>query len=149
MTELAHIRDGQIVRRYSGDPPKGWVEWLDGSKTSPPGAGLSNGAEKVVLIERVTNDTSTTEFTVSATTELIEANRVLVTTDIRDKTQEELDAEGAIRREKELARVLSLNSLDRAQFELIFELANRVRALEGGQPYTKQQFISHVEGKMQ
>lgn len=149
MTELAHIRNDQILRRYSGDPPKGWVEWQDGSKTSPPLAGLTNGTERVVVIERVINDTSTTAFKVRTVTETIEANRVLIQTDIRDKTQAEIDAEAASERQDELSRATRLNSLDRAQFEMIFDMENRIRTLEGRPTVTKQQFINYVEGKMQ
>lgn len=147
MTELAHIRNDQIHRRYSGDPPKGWVVWLDGTQTSPPLAGLSNGTERVIVIERVTNDTSTTSETVKTTTTTIEANRVLIQTDIRDKTQAELDAEAEAIKDR-AEQVLNITPEFKALATVVFELVNDVRGLKGQNPVTERQFKTALRSKM-
>jgi hypothetical protein len=100
-----------------------------------------------VVQEKQNNSTSA--FVVEEVGEFeIQADRVYRLTVVRDKTQAEKDADTQLQSQIEMNRVRDLNTLERAQFEMIFELANRVRVLEGEAPYTKQQFTNYVAGKL-
>jgi len=79
---LAHIRDGQIVKRYHTE--KGWVTLADGSKVSPPVVGYKNGHDKIVPVETETIDNSTRPETTTTHETIIEANRVVDRATISD-----------------------------------------------------------------
>lgn len=92
MTARAHIRSGEIIRRYSGE--RGWFQLENGDSVSPPVIGYENGNDKIVAVETATVDNSTPGAeTVSTGATTVEANRVLITTTIRDKTIQEITAE--------------------------------------------------------
>jgi hypothetical protein len=44
--QLAHVRNGEVIRRYSG--AKGWVDLADGRKVSPPVLGFKDGPDEIV-----------------------------------------------------------------------------------------------------
>ena len=89
---IAQIRSGQIIRKFSSS--KGWFTLEGGGKVSPPVVGYVNGNDKIVPVETVTVDNSTpASETVSDTVVVVEANRVLRTTTIRDKTVQEITDE--------------------------------------------------------
>jgi len=89
---IAQIRSGQIIRQFSSS--KGWFTLEGGGKVSPPVVGYVNGNDKIVPVEIVTVDNSTpASETVSDTVVVVEANRVLRTTTIRDKTVQEITDE--------------------------------------------------------
>ncbi len=86
---LAHIRDGEIVRRYMEN--KGWVDLANGQRVSPPVAGYSNGVDSVVLVVDETVDNSTHSATVAHTEFVVEADRVVHRKTISDLPDEALE----------------------------------------------------------
>ena len=84
---LAHIKDGQIIRRYHDG--KGRATFENGKTVSPPVAGVY-GDEQLVPIVEVTVDNSTTTRTNQATVETVEADRVLRTVTISDMAIEDI-----------------------------------------------------------
>ena len=91
MIDRAHVQNGKIIRRLSGE--KAWLDLADGSKASPAVIGFESGPDKVVSVEYETQDNSTGPDAVKTVTETVEATRVLILTTIRDKTSEELATE--------------------------------------------------------
>ena len=83
MTNLAHVRSGKIIRRFSGE--SGWVDLANGGRVSPPVAGFVSGKDRVVPVVDETRDDSTGGRTISAMTETIEKGRVLRLTVISDR----------------------------------------------------------------
>lgn len=91
MIDRAHIRNGEIIKKFIGE--KGWITLADGSKVSPVTIGFESGDDKVVPVEFVTVDNSTSEKTFKDKKTTVESGRVLITTTIRDKTKKENDKE--------------------------------------------------------
>jgi hypothetical protein len=87
---LAHIRNGKVIRKYNDG--KGRVTFANGDTVSPPVAGYINGNDRIVLVEEVTVDNSTTTRTNRATVETVEADRVLRTVTISDVSIEDIRA---------------------------------------------------------
>jgi len=147
MTDRAHIRNGQIIRKYTGE--KGKVILEDGNIAMPVVLGYTNGNDKVVPYEVLTNDTSTGVDVVRTDTGDIVApdnTGVARIITIRDKTQAELDAEIEAQKESAMDALEESNSRDKALAQAIFRLANDVRALEGKQPITPTQFRAYLKG---
>jgi hypothetical protein len=96
---LAHIRSGEIIRKYNDR--KGRVTLENGDTVSPPVAGYINGNDRIVPIVEVTVDNSTTTNTYQATVETVEAERVLLTVTISDMSIE--DVRATLNREVNLA----------------------------------------------
>lgn len=89
---IAHIRNGAVIKRFGAEI--GWITLEDGRKTSPPVVGFVDGNDKVVVVVDEVQDTSTGGQTVKTVGEWqVEADRVYRLTTIRDKTQEEIDAQ--------------------------------------------------------
>lgn len=86
---LAHIRAGEIVRRYMEN--KGWVDLANGQRVSPPVAGYTNGVDSVVLVVDETVDNSTHSATVTHTAFVVEADRVVHRKTISDLPDEALE----------------------------------------------------------
>ena len=74
--------------------------------------------------------------------ETIEADRVKLVWTVRDKTQQELDAE------VELSKDMEVAAYDRLTFKVAFVHENRIRALEGKQPITAEQFRTALRGML-
>jgi len=144
MTDRAHIRNGQIIRRYEGE--KGKVLLEDGNVAMPVVLGYTNGNDKVVPWEVITNDTSTGTDSLRSVDVTVMATKVKETITIRDKTQAELDAEAESQKEDAMDTLEKSNSRDKALAQAIFRLANDVRALEGKQPITAAQFRAYLKG---
>lgn len=142
---LAHIRNGQVIRRYASE--KGWITLESGEKASPPVAGYVNGNDKVVPVVEETVDSSTGSDTVTERSETVKADRVLRLTTIRDMTQAELDAK-QVEFEAREATVLESPGVIRALLKAAFDHENRVRALEGRAEITMQQFANWVKGQL-
>lgn len=132
---LAHIRNGKIIKRFSGK--RGWFTCEDGAKCSPPTAGFVRGNDRIVPIEEVTEDTSTTDQKIATTQTTVEADRVIVTRTIRDKTAQELSDE---------QDVLIASAADQLLGKVIFQIANDVRELKGQKRITAQQFHTYLKG---
>ena len=132
---LAQIRNGEIIKRFGSD--RGWFQLEDGRWCSPPVAGFTDGNDKIVPIEEVTEDTSTGSEKVSQFTQTVEADRVLIATTIRDKTEQELESS---------KDVLVLDQADQVLGRVVFMLVNDIRELKGQQPVTKQQFLAYLKG---
>lgn len=84
---LAHVRDGHVIRVYRA--PEGWVTLADGQKVSPPVAGYVNGPDRIVEAAEEVVDESTTALTVRAQETLIDRDRVILRTVVRDMPQEQ------------------------------------------------------------
>lgn len=83
-------------------------------------------------VVRETVDTSTSpDVVTTVNAPVIEAARVYIRTDVRDKTAQEIDDE---------ADAEAVLDLSRKTGKALFTLANRIRALEGDPPYTVAQF---------
>lgn len=132
---LAHIRNGQIIKRYS--EPKGWVALENGGYASPPVAGFVNGNDRVVEIQEVTEDQSTGDNKVTTSETVVTADSCTITRTIRDKTAQEISAE---------QDALILSESDVILGKAIFQLVNEVRALKSQQPITKAQFLTYLKG---
>lgn len=141
MTERAHIRNSQIVRFYQTE--KGWLIDENGKKfASPVLIGYDDGTNKVVIVERETDDQSLTNDTKSSTVTTVEANRVHVLTTIVDKTLQEIDDEQTALAVSQADAILG--QLCKFLMAGQFELANRVIALEGGNAITVAQYIAFI-----
>ena len=146
MTDRVHIRNSQIIRKYAGEKGKVFLE--DGNVAMPVVLGYTNGDDKVVPYEVITNDTSTGADVVRADTGDIVApdnTGVARIITIRDKTQAELDAEAEAQKENALDALEESNSRDKALAQAILQLTNNVRALEGKQPITATQFRDYLK----
>ena len=135
---LAHIRNGQIIRRYGES--KGWVELENGSKASPPVAGFVSGNDKIVPIVEEITDTSTGPDTLSTRTETVEADRVLVATAIRDMTAQEITARDNANKDGEA------NSVQDVLIKVITNHENRIRTLEARPEVTEAQVRTFLRG---
>jgi len=144
MADRAHIRNGQIIRRYNGE--RGRVNLENGQVAMPVVLGYESGNDKVVPYNTVTNDTSTGSDVVRSVDVVVGADEVTETITIRDKTQAEIDAEIAAAQETAMDALEESNSRDKALAQAIFRLANDVRALEGKQPITGAQFRAYLKG---
>ena len=87
---LAHIRNGEVVRKYNDS--RGRVTLENGDTVSPPVAGYINGNDRIVPIVEVTVDNSTTTRTNRATVETVEADRVLRILTISDMPIDDIRA---------------------------------------------------------
>jgi len=79
---LAHIRNGKIIRKYNSE--KGWLILEDGQKASPVVEGYENGNDKVVSVESIVIDNSTSSSTRSIDVQEVFDDRVVITTTIED-----------------------------------------------------------------
>lgn len=90
MTQIAHIRGGAVIRRFTLDGEgraRGRVTDAAGAVIAmPPVAGFSKGDDKVVPVETAEDDQSSTGLTATAVVTTVEAARVLDTTVITDVT---------------------------------------------------------------
>ena len=160
---LAHIRNGQIIRRYSGPPYSGWVDLEDGRKASPPVEGFADGNDKIVPVVEETQDTSTgPDIFRSDTGWQVEADRVYRLITIRDMTPAEIDLRDQGRATSEVDAVLG--DIQRRALNVLFDTINEVRVNAGQQtitlqqyvtalnaadaPITRDQFINYVKGKL-
>ncbi len=90
----------------------------------------------VPIIDEVTDTSITPDKVHEAVVITIEATRMLRSQIIRDKTAAELLTEDTAR----VDRLLDQNGINRALSTMIFQINNRVRALEGDTPVTAAQF---------
>jgi hypothetical protein len=88
--KLAHIRSGEIIRVYPDS--NGRVLLENGDTVSPPVAGYINGNDRIVPVEEMTVDNSTTTRTASTSVETVEDDRVLRTMNITDMAIEDIRA---------------------------------------------------------
>lgn len=132
---LAHIRNGEIIKRYASE--RGWVALEKGGYASPPVAGFVHGNDRIVPIEEVTDDRSTTENKVTTVTTTVEETRCLVTRTIRDKTAQELDAE---------KDVMIASESDVLLAKALFQVVNQIRSLQSQPALTGQQFRTWLKG---
>jgi hypothetical protein len=79
---LAHIRSGQIIRKYTDG--KGRVTLENGDTVSPPVVGYISGNDRIVEVVEQTVDNSTGPNVSRAVVETVEADRVLRTITITD-----------------------------------------------------------------
>lgn len=84
MTEVAQIRNGEVVARYIEGP--GRIVWQSGDMTMPivAGAASPDGSERTLPIERVVDDQSTRPPHQTTISLLVEADRVVETVTITD-----------------------------------------------------------------
>ena len=147
MTDRAHIRNGQLIRKYEGEKGKVLLEKM-GEVAMPVVIGYVNGNDKVVPYKVVTKDTSTGADTVRTTAVVVGAKAVTETVTIRDKTAQEIEDEAAAEKDAELSFVDRDRSSDKALAQAIFRVINAVRALEGKQPLTAAQFKTYLRSLM-
>ena len=156
MIDRALVRNGAVIRKYSGE--KGWVILEGGGKVSPPVLGYTNGNDNIVPVVEETNDTSTGSDIVTTRVETVEADRVLVVTTIRDMTAQELDEDKTNRAVSEADMVLG--EIQRRAMNLLFSLAkvntpsltvqqflNAFEGSMGDEPITRQMFINYIADK--
>lgn len=147
MTDRVHIRNGQIIRKYTGE--KGKVLLEDGNIAMPVVLGYTNGNDKIVPYEVLTNDTSTGADVVRTDTGDIVApdnTGVARIITIRDKTQAEIDVEIEKLKQRAVDALDQAYSRDKALATAIFQLVNDVRVLQGLQPVTVSQFKDYLKG---
>lgn len=125
---LAHIRNGSIVRRYAD--ATGWITLEDGRKASPPVAGFVDGNDKVVPIEAETTDTSTGPNVVTTRETIVEADRVLDATTIRDMTAQEISDRDTAQADSAEDRVFSS---DPVFLSIMLTMRDALKAVRDGQ----------------
>ena len=135
---LAHIRNGQIIRRYGES--RGWVKLENGSAASPPVAGFVSGNDKIVEIVEEVTDTSTGPDVIRLRTETVEADRVLVATSIRDMTAQEITSRDEVNKDSEAGSVQDV------LIKVITNHENRIRALESLPAVTEAQVRTFLRG---
>jgi len=145
MIDRALVRNGAVIRRYSGE--KGWVVLEGGGKVSPPVLGYTNGNDKIVPVVEETNDTSTGNDIVTTRVETVEADRVLVVTTIRDMTAQEL-ADRTTEQLDNATQQLGVDPALKALAQAVFEILNDVRTLSNQGPITKAQFVAWLRDRM-
>lgn len=143
MADRAQIRSGAVIRRFSQE--KGWFTLENGDRASPPVLGYENGNDKIVPVETATVDNSTPSAeTVSSTVETVEANRVLRTTTIRDKTVQEItDERDAALAELDTQRrdlQYAVNIHVKEMTAVLFSAVNTLRVADGDAVLTIPQF---------
>ena len=93
--------------------------------------------------------TSTGSDTVKTiTSNVVEVNRVVTTTTIRDKTQQELDDEKAEEQENAFQQTQKANNIIKALATALFETINDLREQKGQVAITPAQFKTYMKGKM-
>ncbi len=113
--------------------------------TPTPPSDLHPAKPYWVPVVSETTDTSTgPEKVVSPWVETVEIARLLRSRTIRDKTAGEIDSEDTA----QVDSLASVIGLDRAQFLILFNHENRIRALESQPAATVQQFKDAVRGLM-
>ena len=135
---LAHIRGGEIIKRYAES--RGWVQLENGSWSSPPIEGFVSGNDKIVPIVEEVTDTSTGPDTVRTRIETVEADRVLVATAIRDMTAQEITARDNANKDGEA------NSVQDVLIKVITNHENRIRILEARPEVTEAQVRTFLRG---
>jgi len=146
MTDRVHIRNGQIIRKYTGE--KGKVLLEDGNIAMPIILGYTNGNDAIVPYVTLANDTSTGTDTVTTKDVVIGTDEVTETTTIRDKTPAEIADDVEAVQQSELNGLDRQNSIIKAFGSVIFQLTNDVRTLKGQETITPAQFRSHVKSKL-
>lgn len=127
MTERAHIRSGQVIRFYADE--RGYMTLATGENISPIVLGYDNGTDKVVPVERETDDTSSGPDIVTTRSQTVEADRVHILTEIRDMTAQEIDD-----RDTAVAQGVLLGPEGKAIkgiHAVVFALVNDVRSRHG------------------
>lgn len=142
---LAHIHNGTIVARYAS--PNVRVDFGDGHTVSPIVIGYTYGEHRIVPLVEETVDTSTGTDTVTTRETLVEADRVLMRTTIRDVTQAEIDQRAADRDAREL-RLSEDYGIIRALTRAALDQENRIRVLEGRSELTAEQFRDWIKSQL-
>lgn len=98
----------------------------------------------VPVVEEVTDTSTGPDRVVSPWVETVEAARLLRARTIRDKTQAEINSEDTTR----VNRLLADSGVTRALAKMLFQINNRLRALEGDAPLTVTQFKTALKALM-
>lgn len=142
---LAHVRNGQVVQVYKDN--NGWITLEDGRKASPPVFGFVDGNDKIVPIVEETQDTSTGPDKVTGRSVIVEVDRVLRLTSIRDMTQEEIDQRQQDWEQRQDS-ILSDPGVVRVLLRVMLDQENRLRTLENTPSVTEQQFKTWVMSQL-
>lgn len=142
MADRGHIRfDGQdwiVQKKYNGE--KGGYRLEDGTtRASPVIIGDIYGNDRIVAINSVTNDTSTTDMTVSTTTETVDETQILRTTDIRDMTAEEIDDAETLTAASEWVRLQNDPNLW-VQLDWMWQMQNEINVIAGNPTILKTEY---------
>lgn len=128
---LAHIRNGALIRTFSGS--KGWFQLEGGGWVSPPVEGFVDGNDKIVPVVEETTGVPVSATTKTTVTRTVEADRYLIAQHTVEKTTEELATEKT---------ALVLSQADQVLGKALFKLMNDTHP---NAPFTKQQFINWLE----
>lgn len=109
----------------------------------PAASDLAPNKPYWVPVVDVVNDTSTGEDVVSWVVEEVQIDRLVRTTTIRDKTEQEIDAE-----DDAILDGATAGGITRALLFTMFQLANDVRALEGQPAMQFGEFVSSLKLNM-
>lgn len=118
------------------------IEYRQDVDPIPPGQLHPLKPYWVPVVEIENNTAVTPYFIREPASVVIYADRVEKVTVIRDKTTPELDADD----QRKVDRMAEIGTIDYVQFRIDFLQENRIRALEGKQPITVDQFREYVKG---
>jgi len=112
----------------------------NGQKTSPPASRFQLGGDKVVPVNEIVIDNSTSPKTVTDRSVAVNADDVTVTIAIRDKTADELDSEATVSAALKATGVYGLRH--KLQLAGTFYCVNEIRALNSQTLLTVDAFLS-------